>query len=1296
MIMLKALLKRFWRPLLAIWATCALGIAVMVGLSGGCLSLEKSTLAYLDEYQYFDACITTQITADDKLADLAAVPGVKHVDARMVANTVMVGPNKKHYSIRAMTFLPSDWQKFVTWESAKVGKRDAICVEYEFAKNNNIHAGDELRVRIDGPYRTYVVESLVSAPETLSLRAFDNVSSLNSDFGYVYVPISLVEKEPNPDYDRIQRELDKRTGDVDKSESAARQTYDQAIGEIEQAQDELQQRLQEAHEALGQSDALRSDLDQKDATAKDALAQIEQAQNELSNTYEQLSAQRQQLVASIDKATEAQEALAAQQAELEETRDQLVSKKEQLEGLIAQLEQAKEALARIDESMALAQQAKDFLSDDDVALVVSLLEEMDPNSEISAIAQQAQALSEFYDLCASYGIAPNKPGTAQQASEYLLVAMDTLSNDLELLSSQDSVDLARRIDNGDEEARASEQGQSLARVVSRYTLQGLSESSLQEATSRCQYLQDLVDNYDLYESTQTLSKLPQHTYDQWLSTITELGDYAELLPEYLGPEFANITTVGQLLEAYHQAPDALNKLMGDLKAQRAEIVAQLAQAGVAEKDVDTAMATLRDTIAQVASGLSQTDEGLGTLDDALAQAYAALTSLNAGIDKMDEGLAQADAGIQQLSQQRQEAYTALERIDAARAELDATISQAQEGIGGLNELNRQLLAKRQDADSQWEQGLTEFSHLRDELDKARAELGEWRGYQAFHNQFLLWFEEGANPNKTLKMALAALAPTEIKSSYTFEDSPVKSRLDNNVVPLRSLSYFMPGVFFGVVLVVAFLFMSLIVRQSRTNIGILRALGKSAGELRAIFCSLGLLVTVGSVPLGLGIGYGLVRYMADYFTDFFNLPSFTCQFDSTMLILAVVLTIAVVQLATLIGTSLLSSILPSEALSRALPNMSRVPRLVELLTQRLDELSKFSVVSLLRNPVRLGFSVVCIAASMSIILSAQSFLASKNHHIYQEFGLRLKYDAQIFLSSEPTERLLAQLDELDYVSDTQRMGFYSCTIAHGNESEEATINAVQQGTDLVGIHDAHGQRIEVPRAGIVLDEHLAQQLDVAQGDSVTVNGQPMRVNAISKQDTARVQYVSLSQAKALGEGNLGCIVCRIDPKDEQRLLKFLAKRDDYVFTVFTDVLYDSSERLYATYDLSAWILTGFSVAIGALVMINVMQTNLLERKRELCVLRTLGFGHGRISLALFCQTLLYVGLSCLVGLPVGKLIAQLALERISSPDRTFAYANGPREYLATVLIVLGYATVSHLLAMRSVQRWNINEGVRDKE
>jgi ABC-type antimicrobial peptide transport system permease subunit len=76
----------------------------------------------------------------------------------------------------------------------------------------------------------------------------------------------------------------------------------------------------------------------------------------------------------------------------------------------------------------------------------------------------------------------------------------------------------------------------------------------------------------------------------------------------------------------------------------------------------------------------------------------------------------------------------------------------------------------------------------------------------------------------LEAALAALGDTNIKTSYSYKDSPVYDKIKQNLDTIETMATFMPMVYFAVAMIVVFLFMTLVIRQSRREIGILRALG----------------------------------------------------------------------------------------------------------------------------------------------------------------------------------------------------------------------------------------------------------------------------------------------------------------------------------------------------------------------------------------------------------------------------------------------------------------------------------------
>ena len=236
--MYKAILKKYWKLLLSMAVVAALGTGIFTGLSGAYVSLDTSLKKYLNEYNYPDAYVTTEVVSRDRIDDILAIDGVESVDARLAADTVLISPSNRYLSIRAFSFRDDDLQKFHYWQTVETGEADAILMDREFAEENGMRAGDYVRVRVKEEYRSCLISGIVSIPEDLAMAPNNYVSSFNSDFGYVYVPSSLLEKEASPEYDDAKTELEEKEEELNRAKEEAESTYLDALEQIEKSEDE--------------------------------------------------------------------------------------------------------------------------------------------------------------------------------------------------------------------------------------------------------------------------------------------------------------------------------------------------------------------------------------------------------------------------------------------------------------------------------------------------------------------------------------------------------------------------------------------------------------------------------------------------------------------------------------------------------------------------------------------------------------------------------------------------------------------------------------------------------------------------------------------------------------------------------------------------------------------------------------------------------------------------------------------------------------------------------------------------
>ena len=1231
--MFGALVKRYWKLMVSMVLVAALGSATMTALFSTYAALDASMNGYARDYGIPDGVLTTEITNRNHLDALLAVEGVQDAYARLTGNTVMKSPAGRVLGVRIMFYSPEDFQRFYTWEQLPDSPPDSVLLEYDFAHDNGFAPGDTLQVKIGDEYRPYTVGAVVSGPETLGIEAIEGVRSFSADFGYIYAPQRLLEEEENPDQTQAQEELDQRTEELDQAQEDARTQYEEAQTELEAARAQLEDS--------------QAELDRQRAEVEQQLSQLSDTEQELTGQSQQLAALAEQLAAARAELTLSREELTAQLAQVDATEAELLARRTQLQETRRELVERRDQLAAGREQLIAGRPQ--------AAAAVDLLR------RAVELAGRMEALLEQADL---------NDNLARQASQ-TLEALESRLADADALRTRLET-LRDRLSWFD---RAISRAENLGLALTELLFQ---RSEVTAALSALGISED-----DLAAAL-----------DQAAANVTALREQRTRLQE----EFAE-----------YLGADRLRSDAEELRGQLRDIQEQLDLGDALSQAVaETALAQAEDTLAAIDDGLAEIDAGLSAIDreglpqvdaalsqieDGLTQAADARRQLTDGLAQLESGLAEVEQNQNQVSQGQQQISSALPQVQQGREQIESTVSQAEEQ---LTQGRRELESKQTQASSAWQDALAEFSGWEKELREAREKLEEWEGYQALCNQFLLRFDPDADPQATLDACKAALKDVDVRSSRLYEDSAAKAIIDGNLIPMDAMASFIPGLFFAVTLIVVFLFLSLMVRQTRREIGILRALGFGRWQLRGLFALVALAVALAAGAIGGVLGWRIAIFMQEYFARILTLPVFQQSFDWPTLALSVGITALVCVGAALASTTLVDRIQPTEAMSRPTPRTARSSFLVTRVLKNASPFVKFSISSMLRNRLRFLFSVVCLSASVMLIFAAFTFISSKNMVVEEQFTLRLKYDCQIFFSQARTEEDLAAINALKGVSQAERLEYYRTDVVSDKGSERAILYAMEPGSEKIGIYDDHRQPLSVPETGILLESHLAQNLGVTVGDTVLVEGVPLTVQGISWQSNNRFQYLSLHQAEALGPAILSTVLCQVDPAREEQLPEELSRLDDYVYSAFTSTALAGVDSLYSTYDTFAWIIVAFAVSIGLVIVVNTSQTNLLEQQRELSTLRVLGFRHGTVSRYWFSQSVLHFLCASVLGFLGGQAVARLTLEKMSDPTREFPLPHNPADYLITAGILLAFIVVGHFIAMGSMRRWDLVENVKEKE
>ena len=216
---------------------------------------------------------------------------------------------------------------------------------------------------------------------------------------------------------------------------------------------------------------------------------------------------------------------------------------------------------------------------------------------------------------------------------------------------------------------------------------------------------------------------------------------------------------------------------------------------------------------------------------------------------------------------------------------------------------------------------------------------------------------------------------------------------------------------------------------------------------------------------------------------------------------------------------------------------------------------------------------------------------------------------------------------------------------GHRTYLTSVIGLAHRSELRRPHDAALRPIEVPPEGITLTRRLAERLDVAPGDIMTIEVMEGRrrkrdlpVSASVDESIGMASYMQIDTLNHLtGEG---AVVSAAAIMSSPRRCPTLSRRfkdlpviESVAMKAYT--LASFLDKIAGLVFVTAGILTAFAVIIAVGVVYNSARIGLQERAWELASLRVLGFTRAEVSSILFGEFMVEIAL----GIPLGLIVSQ---------------------------------------------------------
>ncbi len=570
----------------------------------------------------------------------------------------------------------------------------------------------------------------------------------------------------------------------------------------------------------------------------------------------------------------------------------------------------------------------------------------------------------------------------------------------------------------------------------------------------------------------------------------------------------------------------------------------------------------------------------------------------------------------------------------------------------------------------------------------------------YANQMLVKAKEGYTQEEVT---------SNVKNYFASKRIGVKSAIENHnmfyyiymesaIKQVSVATVFLPVFFFSVTMIVVGLFTNQIIKAMTPQIGVMMSIGVGKMDIISLFLMFSLIMSFVAGLLGSIVGFGLNVLLASTMIEVYSLPTIPFSANVVIVITSILALAVFSQITTLISCQRIFKITPKDATISNEAARRNLPEGLKNLIESAPMNLKLSLNAIAQNPRRFFVSTFSIFASFIIIILSLFFGVSKTELMHQTLDVRWVFDAQVYMTDVADNDLINDVKSNDSVKD-----FLDCyytyaeiTTFDGKESTFLECLAYDETVEsnLVVIPEESGRgNLKIQKNGVILPKTTAEQLGVKKGDTVVINGVPAMISDISTQYFHPLTYMSKYQMDAIGVDYISTFLVNVN--DENAFLDYMSKKNASL-TVFTEALRKDVEATYNSIDVFIYILIGFSLFMGFIILSIMSQNALLEQKRQLSVLRLIGFRIMDVSHIWTIESITHLVLASLFAIPLGTLAALILFKLSSSITLVYPLIFDFIMVLFTFLFILAIIVTSHLISMFSIYRWNLADNTRSRE
>lgn len=495
--------------------------------------------------------------------------------------------------------------------------------------------------------------------------------------------------------------------------------------------------------------------------------------------------------------------------------------------------------------------------------------------------------------------------------------------------------------------------------------------------------------------------------------------------------------------------------------------------------------------------------------------------------------------------------------------------------------------------------------------------------------------------------------------YDRLDNTSYKELINASDNLKKIGNIFPIIFFAISVLVSLISMMRMIEEDRVENGTLKSLGYNSFHITLKYVIYSLLATTIGSSVGAIFGsYMIPNVIWNIYKKIFFIPKFIYLLKSDYNALGLWICILCI-----CGTSIIVCIknlreVPANLMRPKAPKSGKKILLerINFIWKKLKFSDKITIRNIFRYKSRVITTILGIAGCTALILAGFGLKDSIKDVIDFQFNNIIKYD-KMLMTNESINQIDIEKELLndDKVENYTNVNTQNIKVLFNDEQHEVTMitpddfNSISKSISLIDLK-TNNIIDNISDNSCIISEKTAKLLDIDVGDKISLldndnNKYDIKVSYIIKNYINQYLYINKNTYNNLFN-NYKINSILISLKEEDKNSKEFDKKyisNGYALTIVDiDDIKSSMSDMLSSIDSIVAILIIAAASLAFVVLYNLSNINISERKREIATLKVLGFYPSEVDKYINRETVLLTILGIGIGLLFGSYLSHFII------------------------------------------------------